>query len=93
MCKNRYDELLAIIKVQTDTAKPWGEDYKRNITGIIHEYGPIWEDYIGFWSSSGLRLPEEDQKFFTVNSLQVDHDLYGFFSWINRRVSELMTQI
>lgn len=83
MCKNRYDELLAIIEVQTDTAKPWGEDYKRNITGIIHEYGPIWEDYIGFWSSSGMRFSEGGKEYFTVNSLQVDRDLYGFSSWIN----------
>lgn len=78
--QSRYDELLAVVEPKSDTPEPLSENgagdvIRRTIVGTIKQRGPIWDDFIAFWSlftaghDSGPQL--------IVKTLQVDHDFYG----------------
>jgi hypothetical protein len=85
MNENRYDEFLAEVEVANDTPEKWDDDgIRRLVAGRVTATGPIWNDFIGFWSR-GIDGPMEldGRRYFGVNLLQVDHDFYPEFSWIN----------
>ncbi len=89
MNENRYHEHLADVNVASDTHEEWGEDcIRRLVEGTITRRGTIWNDYIGFWSKGlalGVPQPIEfnGRRYMTVTLLQVDHDVYTPYAWVN----------
>ena len=82
--QNRGDELLADVDVQSDTAEEWGFDIKRKVVATIRQTGSIWDEFMRVWVPMRSQpIQENGFQFIGVRGLQVDHDYYGFFSWIN----------
>jgi hypothetical protein len=93
--ENRWHELLADIEATEDTAQTWDDLHvRRRITGTVRRRGPIWDAFIPFWlkmASSGIAavnpqlVPGEldGHRYFMVQLLQVDHDLYTSPAAIN----------
>lgn len=77
MGDGRYDELFAVVDVQSDTGERFGEGIRRTIVGTVRRRGPIWNAYVGFWEAISRKKDDEGREFFTGNCLQVDHDFYG----------------
>lgn len=86
---HRYHEHLADLDVIRDTHGDWGDGYvRRLVEGTVSRKGPIWNDYIAFWSatlSAGVSPPLEldGKRYMAVTLLQVDYDLYTPFAWVN----------
>jgi hypothetical protein len=84
--KNVYHALLAEVDVQDEKDEKADEEtIRRQIRGRVKEYGPLWEHYLRFWEHNPLTKPLEADgvQYFAVRDLQVDYDLYNFFSWMN----------
>jgi hypothetical protein len=89
MSEDRFNELLAVVSVKSDTAQAWRDGFKRKIHGIADSQGPLWERFVQFWQQPQWKRFEEDGvSYFPVNCLQVDFDLYGMDSWMSVKGAE-----
>lgn len=84
MSDRRQRELLAELNVVSDTAEPWGINIRRHVTGSLRHVGSAWDRCLETWRRLSVSPAELDgRRYVGVRGLQVDHDHYGFLSWIN----------
>ena len=85
---DRYDELLAVVKVESDMAEDWAAPgtenlIRRTVVGTVTRLGSIWLDLFKFWALKA-QLGLDGRSYLMVPGLQVDHDLYserGHLDW------------
>jgi hypothetical protein len=74
----RYDELFAVVDVESDTAKQNVLAYHRTIAGKIKERGPIWQPFLDSWKSFATAKKADDgHSYLPTSLLQIDHDFYS----------------
>jgi hypothetical protein len=77
-----YDELLAVVVIETDAAEPWGDDhFRRKITARVEKAGPLWDRFMKFWGRGTVLV--DGLPYLPVRGLTVDHDFYPFMVYLN----------